>query len=393
MQTEQPAPAVLTGSAWEKYRYLTVILCAFIVSRVLFYFIGLMGHINFGTGEVLTMESLFNMWDRTADSFCSFDCYWYSTIAEFGYDHYPHGLTTGHASNWAFMPVYPGLARLLHELLGITVLDAFYVISNLCFLIALVFIAKCFLLKGVADYKIYFVIFFMCFCPYEVYFIAPYTESLFLMLTAMLFYCSYRRLWLAAAVCGFFMTGTKVLGVMSVFVILTESVRAYGIRSFLRLELPAMKSLLAVFIVPMPFFLLMTFYYYYTGDPESFKNIQFAWGRSVGNPFDYWYSGLMTGGRKTYMAVSIVVGYLLALVLIWRRLYSEFIFMIICITVPILTSINTFPRYLFGLFPTYIALYELVRKNSVLRYILLTCGAATATYFTVAWVNSKFFAI
>ena len=67
MQTEQPAPAVLTGSAWEKYRYLTVILCAFIVSRVLFYFIGLMGHINFGTGEVLTMESLFNMWDRTAD--------------------------------------------------------------------------------------------------------------------------------------------------------------------------------------------------------------------------------------------------------------------------------------------------------------------------------------
>lgn len=67
--------------------------------------------------------------------------------------------------------------------------------------------------------------------------------------------------------------------------------------------------------------------------------------------------------------------------------------MIICCTVPILTSINTFPRYLFGLFPTYIALYEIVKRNSVLRYILLTIGAAAATYFTVAWVNSKFFAI
>ncbi len=393
MQNEQPAAEAAAGSAWLKYRYLIVILCAFTASRILFYFIGLMGYINFGSGDALTLEGMFNMWDRTADAFCSFDCYWYSTIAQFGYDNYPHGLTTGHAANWAFMPVYPGLARLLYELLGISILDAFYLISNVCFLVALVFISKCFLLRGVPDYKIYFVIFFMCFCPYEVYFIAPYTESLFLMLTSMLFYYSYRRLWLLAAVCGFFMTGTKVLGVMSVFVIFIEAVRAYGIMSFLRLELPAMKSLLAVFIVPMPFFLLMTLYYYYIGDSEAFKNIQFAWGRVIGNPFDYWLSGLMTGGRKTYMAISIVVGYLLTFVLLWRRLWAEFVFMIICCTVPILTSINTFPRYLFGLFPTYIALYEIVKRNSVLRYILLTIGAAAATYFTVAWVNSKFFAI
>ena len=36
MQNEQPAAEAAAGSAWLKYRYLIVILCAFTASRILF---------------------------------------------------------------------------------------------------------------------------------------------------------------------------------------------------------------------------------------------------------------------------------------------------------------------------------------------------------------------
>ena len=69
--------------------------------------------------------------------FCQFDCSWFLSIADIGYDTFPHGLTTGHAANWAFFPLFPLLGHWLGALLGIGTLKAFYLIRitsyNVCY--------------------------------------------------------------------------------------------------------------------------------------------------------------------------------------------------------------------------------------------------------------------
>ena len=75
------------------------------------------------------------------------------------------------------------------------------------------------------------------------------------------------------------------------------------------------------------------------------------------------------------------------------RRYAEAIFLFLCTIIPLLTSTNAYPRYLFGLYPTMLALVLLVRNKPTLRPLLLALSALLSAYFTIAWVNAKFFVV
>jgi hypothetical protein len=67
--------------------------------------------------------------------------------------------------------------------------------------------------------------------------------------------------------------------------------------------------------------------------------------------------------------------------------------MLICTIVPIVTSTNAFPRYLFGLYPTMLVIVLFVRNKPMLRPMILALSALLSAYFTIAWVNAKFFVV
>ena len=86
-----------------------MILLAFVVSRLALYAIGYFGamHYNVETDFIDAINLVQAVEDDIPSMFCQFDCGWFQSIADVGYDTYPHGLTTGHAANWAFLPGFP----------------------------------------------------------------------------------------------------------------------------------------------------------------------------------------------------------------------------------------------------------------------------------------------
>ncbi len=372
-----------------------IIALAFLASRIILYAIGYFGamHYNVETDQIGQINLLSSVEEDVWNVFCQFDCAWFKSIADVGYDTYPHGLTTGHAANWAFFPLFPILGHYLGALFGLKSLYGFYILANISSFAMLPLFFLCLRQLGQDIEVSRFGVWLLAFSPYSVYFISPYTESTFFALTMMLFLFAYRHQWFWVAVAGMLMTATRNLGVMIVFSALIIAIQSYGLRELLRFQEKTFRVVLAIWFIPFVMFAFMFYMYLHVGDAFAFKNIQVAWGRLFDNPFDYWVEGFETGGRKIYLSIMIAIGWLINIYLFKQRRYAEAVFMLICCFVPILTSTNAFPRYMFGLYPTSLALVLMVRNRPYLRPLFLTVSALLSSYFVIAWVNAKFFTV
>ena len=372
-----------------------IIALAFMVSRIMLYAIGYFGamHYNVETDQIGQVNLLDSLETDVWSVFCQFDCAWFKSIADVGYDSYPHGLTTGHAANWAFFPLFPMLGHYIAAAFGVPSLYGFYAIANIASFAMLPLFFLCLRQLGQELDVARFGVLMLAFSPYSVYFIAPYTEALFLAATLALFLFAYRHQWLWVAVAGIIMTGTRNIGVMVVFSVGILALQAYGWKELLKFGDRGLRVILAIWFIPLIMFLYMFYMHNHVGDAFSFKNIQLAWGRIFGNPFAYWLEGFETGGRKIYLSIMIVVGCALNIYLIKQKRYAEALFMFICTFVPITTSTNTVPRYMFGLYPTSLAIVLIARNRPNLRPIMLAMSAILSCYFVIAWVNAKFFTV
>ena len=59
-------------------------------------------HYNVETDQIGQINLVDSLETDVWSVFCQFDCAWFKSIADIGYDSYPHGLTTGHAANCFF---------------------------------------------------------------------------------------------------------------------------------------------------------------------------------------------------------------------------------------------------------------------------------------------------
>ena len=179
-----------------------LILVAFVVSRVVLYAIGYFGamHYNVETDFIDAMNITEAVDGDIQSMFCQFDCGWFQSIADVGYDTYPHGLTTGHAANWAFLPGFPMAGYWVGHLLGIGTLNAFYLLSNLAFFFTLPLFFLCLRQLGQDLETSRFGVWLLAFSPFSIYFIAPYTESSFLLFTLAVTILTYllSRVWVFA---------------------------------------------------------------------------------------------------------------------------------------------------------------------------------------------------
>ena len=372
-----------------------IIGLAFLVSRIMLYAIGYFGamHYNVETDQIGRINLLESVETDVWNVFCQFDCTWFKSIADIGYDTYPHGLTTGHAANWAFFPMFPMLGHYIGELFGISSLHGFYVVANISSFAMLPLFFLCLRQLGQELDVARFGVWMLAFSPYSVYFIAPYTEALFITLTMVVFLFAYRHQWFWVGLAGMLMTATRNIGVIVVFSVAILALQAYGWRELVKLGDRAFRVILAIWFIPLVMFMYMFYMHYHVGDAFSFKNIQLAWGRIAGNPFYYWIEGFEAGGRKLYLAIMVAIGWSLNIYLVKQKRYAEALFMFICTFVPITTSINTIPRYMFGLYPTTLAIVLIARDRPNLRPIMLAVSALLSSYFVIAWVNAKFFTV
>ena len=326
--------------------------------------------------------------------FCQFDCKWFMSIAISGYETYPSHLTTGHAANWAFLPLYPLLGRYLADLSGGNILPAFYLISGVCSYLGLllwIYLLKMFRLS----YETRLAgAFFYCFLPYSVYFIAPYTESLFMMFTIAAFILAMKERYLCAALCAMAMVATKNIGVMFVFPLAILFWQHNGFRAFFNFRsLKTAVFWLSFMLVPLPMFVFQNWLWYSTGDALAFKNIQLAWGRMMGNPFMHMLEGFGTGGYKAYFAAFFAGCFLPIAYLFFRKRYAEGVFLLLGALVPVSTGVNAIPRYMFGMMPMLLAFTLMTEGRPWFRDLLLTLSGMLAVFISIAWVHGEFFTV
>ena len=143
-------------------------------------------------------HNLFTGWER-------FDALWFLRIAAEGYAH-----ADGSA---AFFPLYPMTVRLLSFLMGGHPLAASLIVSNLAFLGALIvlyFLTFSELSPEAARKTVLYASVF----PTAFFFLAPYSESLFLLLSVAAFWAARRRKWPLAGAMGALAAATRPFGVL-----------------------------------------------------------------------------------------------------------------------------------------------------------------------------------
>lgn len=212
---------------------------------------------------------------------CQWDCGWYLSIIQNGYDVQPHGHDAGDAANWAFFPLFPLLSRLISTLFGIGFIGSALFLSSIVFFGGCVFLFKyCKMFFDEDTSK--FIILAISFSPLNLYFSIPYTEALyFFTMIAVIYFCNVGK-WLLAGFFGVGLSLTRNLGVMIVFPMLVIAINQIGLRSLIKINtIPASSVIAGVLLAPFGLFSYMFFLYHHTGDAFAFKNIQIAWGREL----------------------------------------------------------------------------------------------------------------
>ena len=154
-------------------------------------------------------ELFLGVWQR-------FDALWYLRIAGQGYS--PSDGST------VYFPLYPFLVRILGKALLGNYLPAALIISNVAYIGALVCLYKL-TEKQFGSASARRSVLYLAIFPTAFFFLAAYTESLFLFLTLAAFLCADRSRWWLAGACGFLSSLTRLQGVVLLVPLLYMYVR------------------------------------------------------------------------------------------------------------------------------------------------------------------------
>ncbi|MFA0085179.1 hypothetical protein [Vibrio sp. 10N.261.51.F12] len=375
--TERPSLLV------SKEQWITIVL-AVVVSRLAFYVIGLLGAQAFNPESTAGLD----VWHQV----CRFDCIWFQRIADNGYDLVPTWMKGGNAANWAFMPMSPFLGWLMAKLTGSTEL-ALIIVSNITFFLSVpVFLMALKQLKFSVETQ-EAAIWLLCFSPYTVYSMAGYSEPLYIALVSGVFLACYRQQWAVVALLGMLAAVTRNLGVMLVFPVLIFGVQYYGVRSFMLLKEKALRVVLSIWLIPLGFFSYMAYLHFWMGDALAFGHIQIAWGRTLTNPLHWLSYGVEQGGPKLYLVIVTLFGVGLNVYLFAKKRYAEAVFMMINLLIPLSSGVNAMPRYIFGLYPTLLAILMLFERYPRTKAPVLLVCSSVSSLIAIGFFSKLFFTV
>ncbi|HUD41310.1 MAG TPA: mannosyltransferase family protein [Dokdonella sp.] len=316
---------------------------------------------------------------------CRWDCGWYLEIVRHGYSMIGPVEQPGQTT-LAFFPVYPLLIGAVSALLGIEVLPAALLVSNLCFVAALVYVYRYAQLLGCSRPAGLFAVALICFVPQGFVFSAAYTESLFLLLLAGAMYHVRRGQFLIAGLLAAVLSGVRANGVFFVFFMLLWIVRHFGVAAFLT---PWRRPQLFVPIVlaPLGLFCFWAYCFALTGDAfAQASSVAHGWGWQSDLPWINVWNHLRTGGLATFWVLCSLGAFAASLLLLRLRMYEEFG---LCLAILLLLWSGQIPnsllRYCIVLFPIAIGLARHLDGRPLTGAVLLACFALLNGFLMTAW--------
>lgn len=350
------------------------------------------------------------------DGLIRYDSWWYRDIIVNGYR--AGSIETGEQGTVAFFPLYPMLVKAVSAFVG-NVYLAGVLVSNVCFLVALIYLYR--LAKREFDSDVAGrLVFYIAAAPTALFFTAMYTESLFLMLVAATFFYAREGNWVKAAIAGALGAATRNTGVLLAAVIALEGLHQSGVRYWfgtwhplryarhllaqVKPALTSWKALIAAACVPLGLLAYMAYLANAFGDPLAFIHVQATWGRETSG------AGFLTIVSSTKeqlrLGDSLLAGQVntvtlldLAATLVFlplavatafklRPAYS--VFAIATFLIPLSTgSVGSMTRYVLMLVPCFLLLAIWGKRMWVDRLVLATFLPLMA-YFAVAFSHWYF---
>jgi hypothetical protein len=224
------------------------------------------------------------------------DALWFLRIATKGY-------MVGDGSA-AFFPLYPMAVRIVGWVPGLGPLGAALLVANASFLGSLLMLHALTRLELGAEAARRTVAFAALF-PTAFFLMAPYTESLFLLLSISAFWFARRNRWGWAAVVGILAAMTRSVGLLLIAGLAVEAVRQW--RRDGRSILPRLAASAAVALGPL---LYLTYWQVRFHDFWAPLDAQKSWGRQSRLPWStLWRAAEYAWRYRTYWLIdAIVVG-------------------------------------------------------------------------------------
>ena len=315
----------------------------------------------------------------------------YMGIAQDGYQRIPFDVTDRRSQEFAFFPLHPMLLWGLKQITKDPILWG-AALCNLFFFLALVLLYKLTLAFGYEESVARRTLFYLAAFPVSYFFSAPFTESLFVLLTVGSFYAAKREKWWAAGVLGLLASATRLTGVLLLPSLLVLSWQMY--RSF------PIKKVLWLLLVPFGLFSYMFYTWWLSGDALAFKHASQAWGRKptfffIGplikfllnpqNVSESWNLHLLN-------AACVLLCFVCIYILVRRREWAFALYTFMSIVLPLSSGVmQSFERYTMGFFPVFLALGVAVkseRLDQTIRFIFVFLLGIMTTLFAAGYTNA-----
>jgi Gpi18-like mannosyltransferase len=324
---------------------------------------------------------VFTAWER-------FDALWFLRIADAGYR-----MTDGSA---AFYPLFPLLVRVVSFALGGHPFAAGMLVSNASFAAAL-----CVLYLLTAEERSVetarTAVLLTAVFPSALFFYAPYSESLFLLLVLVCFRAARRRAWWMAAAAAVLAALTRIVGIALAPALAIEAIQQWreGHRSSL------VRGLVAAAAPGVGTAAYLWYWYAKIGDALAPIHFQVNWLRTPSWPWVTFakatedlvrYVGTENGG---YWAIDwlIVVPVVAASIWAIRRYRPSYVvYMWSGLLIPLSyvfepRPLMSMPRFVLPLFPVFWAISELTHRWRIPRAAVAAAAAGGLGLLTVLFVN------
>jgi Gpi18-like mannosyltransferase len=374
-------------------RAIRFCLIAFVGLRVAMFLIGIVGVTLFPPLPEVDVpgwpappvdpgwHNAFTAWER-------FDALWFLRIAEDGYR-----LRDGSA---AFFPLYPLAIRGLSFALGDHPLAAATIVSNAALWGGLV-VTYLLTTSELSERIARTTVLLLCVFPTAHFFLMPYSESLFFLLSVTSLWGARRRRWVVAGAAGALAALTRGIGVAIAPALVIEALHQRGERRG-----PAWPGMLAAAATGCGLLAYLAFWWVRAGEWLAPATFQANWERSFSWPWStlwngtadaFRYLGEVNGG---YWLIDwlIMVPMLAASVYALVRLRPSYGVYLWCALLIPLTFVfpgrplMSMPRFVLPLFPAFWGLalgLERLRVPRAAALVLAAAGLGILSVLTVTW--------
>lgn len=356
----------------EKYWWFEPLII-FIVWRL---FVELIGRIS-----LIQIDYIPQPWshDPFPPMWAKWDTGWYSSILIYGYQ-----WREGIMSNVTFFPVYALWWKFIWIILPVSRLVAGVWASNVVTLASCLIIYR-WLTENFSQKIARLSLIALLAWPASLSLAAAYSESIFILFTALVFWLAYKQKWIGAAMLALIASATRPLGIALWPALIIMWCQVGKNKKWI-------DAWPVVLLPPLGLVIFSFYLWYQTGDPLAWLNGQNLAGRSLTWPLPmlkaYW-DNIINMGNLWLIHLEELLALIIALLLLPAiiKLNKAFgIFTAVNLLPPLFTNtLTSFPRFVLVIIPMFIVIGSV--KNRWIYWMYLTFSLPWLIWGIISFVT------